>query len=234
MSQASYLYPPSQRSRISRGRTLARRGKFSKSLPVVKGRVSVAPLVKSMNAIANRSFKRNCEKKLHVLNVDTTVLLAGSFFDITAVGQGDTYYQRDGAQMQVQDIRITFQMKPDATAELQPVRLMLVRWTEDSAIAAPTTTDIFEDTTNEVWLSPYKFESRKYQVLYDKFFTLNLSGDSGITIFDQMLTKNLSTRVGFNGAANTGVNHLYLVLIGDAVTDGPDCVGHVAVRFIDV
>lgn len=207
------------------GRALALRKNPSFAVPAI---------LKAVRSVANNSYKRNQEKKLYALNIDTTVITAGNFYDITAVAQGDQYFNRDGAQIQVQDIRISLAIKPDATAELQVMRLMLVRWIQDSAIAAPTTTDLFEDTANEVWLSPYKFESRKYQVLYDKIMSLNLSGDSGLTVFDKNFTKSLATRVSYNGGANTGVNHIYLVMLSEAATDGPDVVGHVATRFIDV
>lgn len=191
-------------------------------------------LVKAVTQIAKKSTFRIAEKRLKTTNIDTTAITTGNYTDLTSIAQGDAYYNRDGHQVRIIDIRLTLEALVNPTATYNCYRIMVFRWIVDNNADAPADADIFEDTANEVWLSPPKFEARQFQILYDKIGTLEDGATSTGRVHDVTLRQSLKTPVGYTGGANTGVNHIYLLLIADEAVNGPTIHGHASVRFIDV
>lgn len=203
-----------------------------KSLAPSKGAASFTS--KKVRAIARSVLSRRAEKRLKVTNINTTVTTTGNYQDLTTIAQGDAYYQRDGHQVTVKDVKITLDCLANATATNNTMRMLLIRWIPDTAADSPVDADIFEDSTNHAWLSPYKFDSRQFVVLFDRIISLEDGASNASKVVNVLIRKNLKTPVGYTAGANTGVNHLFMVLLGDEVTNGPTCQGHVSVRYTDV
>ena len=167
--------------------------------------------------------------KIHDNAISDSVGTAIEETDLNLITQGDNYYNRQGASNVVKKLRVRLQHIPNASATYSQLRVMVVIWTDESA-NVPTVADIFEAPANQ-WLSPPLFASRQFKILYDKLYPPVIPGQD-VNVIDFTLTKGLPT-AKYTSGANTGVDHMFLLLIANDNTNKCDVIGHATVYFQD-
>jgi len=149
--------------------------------------------------------------------------------DLTAIAQGDNYYNREGASSVLRKITLRLQHIPHASSNYSQLRVMLITWTDDSA-NVPVNADIFEAPATQ-WLSPVLFASKQFKVIYDKLLPPILPSQD-VNLLDVSITRGLPT-IKFTSGANTGVDHVFLLLVANDNTNVCDVIGHATVYFQD-
>ncbi len=218
-------------SQIPSGQGVKKRKAFGTPTRASKrGRTAVTS--KMVSAIAKRAVAGTFEKKFQNTFFSDTVGVAGNFLDITTITQGDAYFERVGQHLDIKDIMLRMQFDCSNAATSTYCRVLVFRWWIDNAVAAPSLAGLFEDTGNSVWQSNYKHDIREFTVLYDKAVALDPAGNQ-MKILNVLLRNNLKTKVGYAAAANTGTNHVYVLVMSDEATNVPTITYHAGVRYTD-
>lgn len=140
-----------------------------------------------------------------------------SIIDITSINQGLQDTQRTGDIVALKSIlvraSIYYQAPAFYTYPMQIVRMIIFQWTQDTAIVTPFASDILQATAVGFDVaSPYKLDlDRKYKILFDKQFPLSDTQSPG-HIVDVFINKGFKQEIQFGNAANTGINHIFVML----------------------
>lgn len=157
---------------------------------------------------------------------------AQSIFRLNEVSQGDLSYSRDGAQLEAVSLEWNLYnyLIEQAPASTVPAfesrfRVIIMWWKQDTSIT-PTTSasypqysEVFETQSG---IYPFKMvdslynhlNKHKYQILFDKKYSLNTGGNMMSTITRKINLKN--TKVAYDTSdvtANTGISKSLLMII---------------------
>lgn len=212
----------------------ARRGA---AMPVIK----IAPKRKGLNSVEKdqvskaikKTFSKRLERHFKNTNIDTSVGTTGVYFDITSIAQGDAYNQRSGNLIRPIEVGYSLQMIPNETPLFAGFRIVLFRWLQDTTVEIPSDSVMFEDFTNEKYLSPFKADTRNFQVLDDRkvsAISLTWAPIREARVYNKPLSLGTPK---YEATTTTGRDHIYLLLISDNNTNLHDVQGHVWVRFTD-
>lgn len=142
---------------------------------------------------------------------------SGTLFDITSyISAGTTVSGRVGDSINLREIEWRGQITSADTHNF--VRVALFQWRTDSAIDAPTAGDVLE--TVDALLAPttlWNWDRRaEYKVLWDKTYYLDAADDTAVQFSGKIGPRKLKLPVLYNPGVNTGMNHVYLMLISDS------------------
>ncbi len=179
----------------------------------------------------------NTEIKEFNTTFDPTAIIdaAGNLVQLTNIPQGDTTITRDGSQCKVLSVYVKGVIKISQSATSSAFRLMLV-WDRQTNQVIYTTADLLLDASSVDSInSPLNLNNkRRFKVLYDKTFGLNINGRSVIPF---RIYKKLNMMIRFDGStpsiADLTSNSLSLLMIGDEVTNDPTISWIARVRFVD-
>lgn len=186
-----------------------------------------------VSAIVKRVQARTVERHLKNVHIDTAVGTTGVYYDISSITQGDAYNQRDGNVIHPFEVGVTFLLIPNETPAYAGLRVVIFRWLQDTTVEVPSDSVLFENFTNDEWMSPFKGDTRNFAVLFDqKISAVTLEP---VPIRDIRVT-NRGRSLGtpkYEATATTGRDHIYLLLISDNNVNTHTVVGHHWIRWTD-
>jgi hypothetical protein len=204
---------PGTSSRIVRPHITTPKVKLGKNQRVTTNTVS--------NLIRNNNLNSRTVKYTETLVSLTPITSTGTFILLTQIPQGPSQSQRIADTAWLQRIDINWSVNT-ANADIHNiVRKSLLTWQVSTALAGPTTSDMFTNFINAFTYSHWNFENRHlYNVISDEL--INLTGTStNPTSYSQhssitsLALKN--RRIDFTPAATTATGHLYLFLSSDSL-----------------
>lgn len=162
----------------------------------------------------------NAEKKKFDFTSTVNQSTTESVHYLNALAQGDTDASRDGNSVLMNTVSIRGTVSYNsAGATAQRVRIVLLQDKQQISDTVPTYTSVFE-TSSVIAPLNSDFVGR-YNILYDKVFSLNASFG-----FQRQFSfgKYLNQHARFNGPLSSDIqrNGLYLMVISDQATNGPE------------
>lgn len=199
-----------------------RRGRRTKK-KVTKREKAIAPIVKK---IVKRTMHSESEYKFcnYQQNSSDQINQTGNIYNITATltqGLADTAHIGDRATpMGVHGI-VTVGLGAGATTNEQICRLILFQWHMDNNVEVPTLSDILYNSAAGVApISNYAVDlNRKFTILSDRVFKLPVIANFCAGGNDGLLKYSIKRKlpaIEFEGAGASGINHLYLLVVGTA------------------
>lgn len=178
---------------------------------------------KAVRAIVDKKFETKPEKKrFDYVDASETISPFGSGYvqDITEISQGTSVDSRVGAQIKLSHIGIRFLLHAKAAQSLDAfmARVLVVQWRPDTASEPLGLVDLLA-STNYIAGFFQAQDAGQFKVLYDERFQMSGSTDTGdySRVMDISIkgdTKGLQP-VRYNTGANTGENHIYLIVLND-------------------
>lgn len=202
-------------SAVSRLQSYARAGN---AIPVYSARRP-----RKLSTVQKQQVKRLVKKNEELLTWDVyasvTSSSTGDFTDLTAMS--DT--QRNGVKVIPKSLEIKWHS--DAGDSFNICRCLIIQWHVDSALVAPTLSQIFDTTTSSYLpqnpLNAEKVNQKKFTVLYDRTYKLiqNTTADpvlGSIKIYNTAKKKRMRDIYFNDGAVSSGRNKLYLIALSDS------------------
>ena len=207
-------------------------------------------LYKSRYAIAKETanyakIARNVAYLMSVVNVETKVHdrdvgdvqpdnTTGNVRNLCLIPEGSDYNERTGRSIKLKSIAIKAQLKVNATAELNTIRVMVVRTLLNSS-SAPTVSDVLQSVDINSFRNREN-NQRSFNVLYDRNITLSLDNDNEYKQFS--FYKKLDSHMYFSGTAATeassGKGAIYLMLLSDQSVNTPTMANcHTRITYVD-
>lgn len=186
-----------------------RRRNYRRRKPVARKR-RYKRFVKRVKAIANKAG----EKKFFATTsggfqgIDWT----GTITSISDVSQGDTDVTRDGDQIYIRSLEMSWEVAVGDTYNI--VRLIVLQW---FPATTPTISDILLTSgNNDSVLSPYSHDTRfQFKVLYDRKIHVNTDRPNMSLRF--RIWRNFRfRRIQYIGGGTTGQNKIYILKISDS------------------
>lgn len=172
------------------------------------------------------------ELKIFIVQSSASVDYGGSIVDCSAITQGDTDITRDGDRVHTSEW--TFRWHADVGDATNAVRVILFQWIPDSALGAPSVTDVVQTTGSATApMSYYSIDHVKnVKILYDR--TVTVDTYHPIHMPPPVTMKKLGDKqMQFTGATSR-TNGLYALFISDsAASTHPSVVYYSTVRFTD-
>jgi len=159
-------------------------------------------------------------KYVETLLAGINISTSGLFTTLTAMVQGPSQDQRIADTVWVQRIDISYSVTTANADIFNLSRLMILSWKVSSALALPTTQEIFLNWVNALSHSFLNFERRQnYAVIRD--WKINSTGTAtNPTTGSQQFVENMISlnghRIDFDPGALTGTNLIYLFLGSDS------------------
>jgi hypothetical protein len=159
-------------------------------------------------------------KYLETLITATSLTTTGQFFQITTIPQGSAQNQRVVDTVWLQRIDLSLGITTANADIFNLGRITFLNWKVSSALASPTTAEIFTNWTNALVHSFLNFERRDlYSVVHDSKY--NFTGVSTVpTINSQHYLETTlpmkNHRIDFDPGVTTGTGHIYLFLASDS------------------
>lgn len=191
-------------------------------------------------------ISKDVEKKYYQSSFTPNAISnSGTITNLSALSQGVTHSGRVGDVVSLKELQFNFDcIASQATLgtwlagdAYNNIRLILFRWFEDSATAAPTVSSVLNTgLTVYTYLSPYNedsLESGSLRILFDRTYilentpywngttTLFASGQSSIhNTMNAVIPKSLlgDRDLVFNDILTTGVGHVYALMISDSAS----------------
>jgi len=114
-------------------------------------------------------------KYTETLLLTTPMTTTGAFVQLTAIPQGSQQFQRIADTAWIERVDISYSVTTANADIFNLARLTFFRWTVSSALASPTTGELYSNYSNALVHSFFNFERRaNYKVLMDN--VMNLSG----------------------------------------------------------
>lgn len=187
--------------------------------------------VSQVRSIARAEARKDREVKHYfAYHQDAAVTNGSLWHQLTAMNNGttDTNIIGDSADLEkiVIDYTVRAQSAPANAAIGLVIRLFVFQWLDDNATSTPSTTQLFEDSTQQ-FISPWRFDNvkgKKFKILADKRITLpcyNLdsagSVSTGRITIDKFAKRELQNIVG----SPSGSGHVYMGYVCDTFANGP-------------
>lgn len=222
-------------SRGNYGRSYSRRRSYRRTYP--RSGTGQLDLIKTATAAYNgvqylRSLV-NVEK--HALTGTITATpdsSTGSLQCINLIAQGDTESDRQGDSVMLKQVHCNMRLTINSAASNTVVRVILFLYKQPQG-ATPTITFVLNAGNH---LAPYNHDNAGlYTVLYDKQFSLSISGTQEVC--PQFTRKFYQLHETFDGTganvADIQTNGLWMAVISDESTNVPNFACRYQVLFID-
>ena len=164
---------------------------------------------------------------INTTSVSTTGAL--QIFEIPARGTGES--QRVGNDYTVKSIQMKAVINTTPTTGIDQLARVMIFNVRHSTGSDPTMTDVLTAEAPTA-LRNYNFMS-DYQVLMDKVFALNASGESGssrVVKFYRKINLPVHMKSAGNAVADTDRNTLYVYFIGNVATGDTDAIAYGNIR----
>ncbi len=165
--------------------------------------------------IASKAERKFLDGDLGNLTANSTAGFTATL--ITPPAQGNGNGQRVGDDLYMTSIEVDGRLDT-STNKNAAMRVMLIQWNEDNAVATPAAANIFTNTTNNDLLTAHYVinPDRKYKVLYDRKFYFDANNDSALKhVKIKLFGRKLGSRsISFNPAAITGVGNYFILTMG--------------------
>lgn len=178
--------------------------------------------------VVNSAIRKNTELKYYDYATTTSVDYAGTFYQLSAIAQGDTDVQRDGDKLTAKRCRIRGTVTTGDTTQV--FRVICFRWKQNTLSVAPTQTYLLSPYTSSVQAAycPMNHDTQaNMQVLYDKTYVLNSVSKPQLLI---NISLNLSKlpKVSYDaGSTTNGNNQIYMYVVSDSAV-----ATHPSINFI--
>lgn len=178
----------------------------------------------TVNTVKRLISKRQ-EHKYQLGTLDATAMPAtGTVSKLETIAQGSTDSDRVGDEMHITRISIRGSVIVNNTAVYNRARFICFQWKPDDTSLSPTVSMILNNTANTTQLVEgitNHDRSQQFNVLFDRTFTVNYNGRA-IQEFRKVISPKLYKKdLKFTSGANTGSNQLYVLYVGDQVTNTP-------------
>ncbi len=201
---------------------------------VRKGRLQSG---KSTRKIAKKALRlaKAYEPEIQVL--DTVIRSAAAVTDLWSVNrvscpaQGDNDQQRDGNEIKNVSVEVYGDLKANSSSTQSKVRIVAILDKQNNGIA-PIVLDVFELNEINSFPSSLSDNAHRFKFLFDKTYTLAFGTETTIRQFH--LKAKVSSKQMFAGTTNAdascGKNSIWVLIIGNEVTNDPtanlDCRYH--------
>lgn len=174
------------------------------------------------------------ERKTHDTSISTNINNTSTITLLSGIAQGDESVQREGLVVQPSHMQYRIWCNANASSTgADYVRVIIFRDKEQHG-TAPVATDILESDSFEEFC---KHENRiRFQILRDFLIKVD-TGTNRSVIKKGIIKFNKKQRLHYIGtagtAANMGRNTLYVLFIGNAVSNVPYLIMETRLRFTD-
>lgn len=171
---------------------------------------------KQVAQVAKRVLNNRTETKIYDFPISSAISLSGTIFSMVNITQGDAGLDnRDGQEILPTALKVHLTACKGDTQNF--MRFVLFKWKPDSAVFAPTATDILKDAgTSNSAISHYNYLTRgQYTILYDKKLYME-SNDSTCQWVNLMIPGKRLGKVRYNVGSNTGTGHIYALAVSDS------------------
>ncbi len=165
------------------------------------------------------------------------VTYAGRVDPISLIAEGDTVSQRGGESIRAHGVELRYTMNANGTALINTGRVIVFADSECRG-AAPSASDVLELTgATGSTLSPWNhLGAARFNILYDSGPVSMVTGDAS-----QLVAKTVvlpfKEHIRYSGAAgliaNSYENNLFILSMGDTVTNGPSFVYDARLHYVD-
>lgn len=175
----------------------------------------------NVRKIVKKELRNSAEKKVYLQStIPVNISYTGNMFDLFLPAQGLTSQNRVGDSCQYDRLIMRLNICGASTADsTNIVRAIIFKWHPDSAIEAPTPSDILQNTylaSALAPLAPYSpavnAASKKFSIIYDKTVTTQ---SNGTRCYAFTINKSLKGNCLFNAAGVTHMHGMYMLLISD-------------------
>ena len=138
-------------------------------------------------------------------------------------------------QLKNTSLRFGFTLKGNASATRTAVRLMLVHDKQTNGAQATATQVLQDSTPIDAIISAYNIDNvSRFNILYDKVFMLDPSYIPAIT---RVVHKKLNLKVRYDANAgdvtDLSQDSIFLIMVGDQVTNDPTISHQIRLRYLD-
>lgn len=201
-----------------------------------------AKLNEKQSAQVKRLISIGKIKKQHPVFQSFNVSTTGSFQILTSINGSTqpTREQRDSAKVELKQLQ--FRWHANVADSTNKLRIIVFQWKPDTVIDAPSSVnEILEVNGGSVTGDPYVFDKAqrsKFNVLYDREMFMNTTDRSylgGHVVINNTKRSKMLNYVHYTSVtANTGKNHLYMMLLSDSgATSHPGYTFNGVVTFYD-
>lgn len=196
------------------------------------------------------------ETKYAILDSNSTSLVStGTIVDLSTIGQGVTRDDRVGDRLKLKKLYWRIKIVASSGGLLvsadafDTVRVILFRWWDDTAVNLPLLGNILKQGASglDYTLASYnKDDKEQYTILSDNVYVVyNTTVYNGSALAVEpgpghvaSVVKTLDPRgdahVYYNNNANTGVGHVFVLLVSDsAFTPHPTCAYALQLEYTD-
>ncbi len=187
---------------------------------------------RQVNAMIRSSRLANAEiKSFNISQVGINPAIAGTIYNITrAIVLGDGSNQRDGAQINLQEVHMRFNARTTLTSS---VRAIIFSDNTSNGVA-PAVADVLASTT---FISAYNNiitnEEKRFTIHSDQVFDLSTNGVMNLTrtTTHKWRARKLTYLANTDVDAALGRNQVFLLIIGSTIIPFVDY--DITVRFLD-
>lgn len=171
-----------------------------------------------VQALVAKAISARAEKKYFLDNQTAqSMTYSGAVYDLSEVPQGDDDVSRDGDSLYIRSVRVLGRMA-NAGGAVNHIRVIVFQWRDDST---PTASSVLIPGYLGTVLAPLSLythdQRRKYNVMYDKKFTLDTSGKSTV-LFDTGYLFPTTKKISFTSGTTTGNDKLWLLVVSDTAS----------------
>lgn len=190
-----------------------------------------------MRMIAKSIMRSEQEEKYFQFGfVPASALSTGTVVPISQVTQGNTAYTRIGDRIHPKRLLVKYSVVASANTVLASadqydnVRVILLRWHDDSTPALPVLADILTNATNtDYTIANYnRDQAPRYKILYDVVHVLVNTpiwngttalyevGPSSVATQTVDISKGLGTPCDYRGTATTGSEQFFILFVSNS------------------
>lgn len=172
----------------------------------------------TFNQKVKKILKGNIEKKYYPSGLALeAVISTAKFIRLTGVPQGVGDTKRDGDVIFPHGLEVKGSLqRAVGAAGKDEIRMIVFQW-KDSDATAPTQAQIMSSTGTAPVFSLSQWDQKsRYNILYDRVFTLNSVGiENELMHFHIKIPgKKLLKKIEFQAASEDGANNVYMYLLG--------------------
>ena len=189
----------------------------------------------SVFKIVKKVTQQQAERKDHV-NADSSLEVSNAGLTLgvkclSLVGVGNAAYEREG--LKITPTYLQFRYRVAGADSFNYLRVILIQYLEDDAVAAPTLIDVLQNTTPNGFLQPYRRSAgNRVRLLYDKTHNM-ISGTNNyhqVRFVRMPLQKKLKIKqLIYNaGTSTAATGNIYLLAISDSQVSTHPTISYVS------
>lgn len=165
---------------------------------------------------------------------DTTAVMQ----NVSFIAQGDDVGTRHGRKIHAKHVSISGSIVKNTVSQANGVRMILFR-DNLGTTTAPTLADLFADE-NDLFQNQHRLineqPTKRFTILWDKFFALNEGFDGQTTLVPFKFSKKLNFDILYTGVAATdeGKNSLWFLSGSDEASNVPAVRGDIVFKYSDL